>query len=262
MQRLILFFLTISLLFGGQAEAQKLLQPMDGFSKKKPAYITLKRDGKEKEYTIQNIKRKKGLIKEIIVKDKKKKKLTIMPEDVSNMFLPESGFNKFGREWGNAFDAQTWGDDGLQAEKRFKDGYAYFEYTEVMVKKKKRPLLMQLLNPSFSSKIRIYHDPLAKETMAPSVGGITVAGGDDKSLYVKKGDKTAVRIKKKNYDKEFSNLYGDCKSFMKKNKPKWKEFAKQVHAYTFKHCVAGEKGGEKDKMKAPKKTKKTEKADH
>ena len=37
--------------------------------------------------------------------------------------------------------------------------------------------------------------------------------GEDKSFYIKKADKSFL-LKKKNYDKEFLNLFGDCKEMM------------------------------------------------
>ena len=60
-----------------------------------------------------------------------------------------------------------------------------------------------------------------------------VAGGEDKSFYVKKGDGVAFRLYKKNYDKEFKNLFGDCPAVVKKygEKIRWSEFEEAVAAH-------------------------------
>ena len=95
------------------------------------------------------------------------------------------------------------------------NGYVYFEQSDVRIKKKTETLMLQLLNPHFSNKIRVYHDPLAKETASIGVGGIDVAGGLDKSYYVKTDD-VAVKLKKKDYDDEFPLYFKSCKALTKK----------------------------------------------
>jgi len=110
------------------------------------------------------------------------------------------------------------------------------EKSEAQIKKKKSgTYLLQLVNSHMATKMKVFHDPFAGETMSASVGGIKVAGGIDKSYYAKKvGDKLAIKLEKKNYKDEFKNLYGDCKAVMKEfgADPKWKDFAKHVQAYT------------------------------
>ena len=93
-----------------------------------------------------------------------------------------------------------------------------------------RVLLLQLLNPSFSSKIRVYSDPFAGETASVGIGGVKLAGGDEKSYYVKKEDKPAYKLKKKDFKADFDALFKDC-SDMKMDKVKWSEFAEYVFKY-------------------------------
>lgn len=98
-------------------------------------------------------------------------------------------------------------------------------------KKKDKPRMMQLLNPGFDSKIKVYLDPNAKETG----GGMLMGGGEDKSyLVVYDGDK-ADTYKKKKYKKEArAKLYKDCEVFVQNydgEKFKWKNFAEHVFVY-------------------------------
>ncbi|MBK7410808.1 MAG: hypothetical protein IPJ40_23785 [Saprospirales bacterium] len=207
--------------------------PAEGFSRKKPAYVTLE-DGTEVTGTIDKLKRKKGLISNIIIEKESGEALDYTPDQVKFMYLPQSGLDKLGKGLDFLNDATKWNRDDLDAAK-IKDGYAYFEKADVMVKKKKMPLMMQLLNPSFSGKVRVYHDPYAAETTQVSVGGIGVAGGDDKSYYVKKGDGVAFKLEKKNFEDEFAKLFGDCDSIKKAygKKPKWKD----IEAIAYKHAT-------------------------
>jgi len=131
-------------------------------------------------------------------------------------------------------DATKWDNDDLD-QAMFGQGYTYFEQSAVMIKKKRKTLLVQLLNPHFSKKIKVYHDPLAHETMSLGVGGIKLVGGLEKSYYVKKdGKPAAVRLFKKDYKKEFKGFYSSCTK-VSKMKPNWEDFA--LHVYTVaKEC--------------------------
>jgi len=127
-------------------------------------------------------------------------------------------------------DAQKWTDDKLDQD-LLTDGYVYFENANVKLKKKNRELLMQLLNPTFSGKVKIYHDPLAKETMG---GGIKLAGGHAKSYFIRIGDETAYKVKKKSYKTEFVPLWKKCKvlSKMSSKNIEWSDLTKHVVQYT------------------------------
>lgn len=112
--------------------------------------------------------------------------------------------------------------------------WVYFEKA-LLPKKKDKPVMMQLLNPGFDSKIKVYLNPNAKETKGVSLGGIKVTGGDDKSyLVVFDGNKSVV-YKKSKYKKEaLSQLYKDCSVFTENyagEKFKWRYFAEHVFVY-------------------------------
>lgn len=217
------------------AYGQKFFPGADMFSHKKTSYITLT-DGTELEGTIKDIDRKKGLLEEIKIKDQTGDKVKIDAEEIQHMYLPKSGFQKFADSYDFIHDATSWGDSTVE-RKYIQDGYVYFEQSEVKIKRKTRTLLMQLVNPSFSGDIKVYHDPLARESTSFGVAGVTVAGGDEKSYYVKKGNETAFRLKKKDYDDELKGLFGDCKQLMRKygKKPKWTDFAEHINYYS-KDC--------------------------
>ncbi|MBK8556213.1 MAG: hypothetical protein IPL65_10810 [Lewinellaceae bacterium] len=211
--------------------AQKFLEPNFTFSHKKSAYITLA-DGKMIEGEIDDIDRQKGLIDEIKIKDANGKKYKLKPEDVKFMYLPPSGFDKFSGAYDFISDATKVEDTDLDKDIIGK-GYTYFEQATVLIKKKETKLLVQLLNPSFSSKIKVYHDPYAKETTSFGVAGVTLAGGDAKSYYVSKAGGTAERLFKKNYTESLGMLYGDCASFQKavSADTRWTDFEKHVFEY-------------------------------
>ncbi len=228
MKKGILTFCSI-LVFAGSMLAQNLLTPVNTFSHKKTSYITMK-DGSTIEGTIKDLDRKKGIIEEVKLKDANGKSIKLKPEEIAYMYLPQSGGSKIANSFSFLNDATKWDNDDLNQE-LFGRGYVYMESTPVMLKKKRLVLLMQLLNPHFSDKIKVYQDFQAGETMSLGVGGVSVVGGLDKSYYVKKQSaKAAVRLKKKDYDTEFQGFFSSCKSVSKLD-PKWSEFVNHVHTF-------------------------------
>ncbi|NNE30509.1 MAG: hypothetical protein HKN16_12795, partial [Saprospiraceae bacterium] len=190
------------LFLSGTILAQSLLPPVFSYSHKKTSYITLK-NGSTVEGTIKDLDRKKGIIEEVKLKDGSGKVIKLKPSEIDYMYLPASGWDKMGSSLGFLSDASRWDNDDLDQDKIAR-GYVYIESSDVMVKKKRMQLLVQLLNPHFSQKIKVYHDPLAGETASIGIAGVKVAGGLDKSYYVKKESaKAAVRLKKKDYSDEF-----------------------------------------------------------
>lgn len=210
--------------------SQKLLKPFETVSHKKTSYI-VKEDGTEIQGQVKKLKRKKGLIKEINIKGEDGKKVTIPIEDIKYAYLPQSGWDKLMKADDFLTDATQW-EDGLYDNARLKEGYALFEKAEVIVKKKKRVLLMQLLNPHGCDRVKVYHNPFATETSGLGIGGIQVTGGKDKSYYISVEDATSFKLGKKKYKKMFDEVFADCEAVKKEfGKKGWNKFEKALFAY-------------------------------
>ena len=226
---LMLFAITIT-----SVDAQQLLTPSFTYSHKKPSFITLT-DGKVIKGIIDDVDRKKGLIEEVKIVDSLGTKHKLKAESIQYMYLPPSGYDNLTKAMDFMSDAQKWNDEKLDQD-LLNQGYAYFENAKVQIKKTEMVLLMQLLNPSFSKKVKVYHDPLADETMSVGVGGVAVAGGDAKSYFIKVDDKTAYKLEKKEYKKEFPILWKDCdKVITTYTEIKWSELTK--HIVDFSECA-------------------------
>lgn len=222
--------LVFSFIASFSVQAQKFLKPFESVSHKKTTYIT-KEDGSEMQGTVKKLNRKKGLVKKVKIKNEKGKKVEVPIEDINYAYLPQSGWDKFMKFDDFITDATQW-DAGLYDLDRIKDGYAFFEKSQVKVKKKERTLLMQLLNPGTCSRIKVYHNPFAGETAGFGVAGIQVAGGKDKSYYIRIDNGVAFKLTKKSYKKKFKEVFGDCKEVKKKyGKAKWSEIEEAVFAY-------------------------------
>jgi len=214
-------------------QAQELLTPSLTYSHKKPSYITLK-NGTEIEGTIKDLDRKKGLIEEIKIVNTADKKVKLKPEDIAHMYLPQSGFDKVSQAMDFASDAQKWNNEQLDQD-LLGDGYVYFENAQVFYKKKKKmELLMQLLNPSFSKEVKVYHDPMAKQSMSVGVAGVTLAGGLEKSYFVlPQGTEAAYKLKKKDYDEEYPVMWAGCEALMNDTENRqWRKLTDHVIAFS------------------------------
>jgi hypothetical protein len=65
--------------------------------------------------------------------------MKLEPSEIAFMYLPPSGLDNMTNAFAKLYNTQRW-DEDLDANK-LKEGYAYFESIDVMVKKK-RTLLM------------------------------------------------------------------------------------------------------------------------
>ncbi len=213
--------------------SQDFIPAYDRFSGKEISYINLE-DGSKLEGTLEDLDRRKGLIEEVIIKDAGGKKIKLKPEQIKSMYLMPSGYSKLSTNMDVGTKVKKWDAKYIDSE-IIKKGYAYFEKAKVAIKNDQELLLMQLLNPGFNSKVKVFHDPFAAETMRVGFGGMTMAGGDDKSYYVQVGEFPAKKLKKKEYDDEIKVMYASCPTLVKKigEKIRWTEFAQHVYTYTF-----------------------------
>jgi hypothetical protein len=202
-------FVAVLLLFLSivDVKAQTFMEGFDRFSKKKIAYLTLI-DGTQVEGDIEDLDRKKGNISEITIKVNGKKK-SFEPSQIKEMYLPATELDLLSKK----LEVATNISKDLNMEK-INEGYGFFENTMVNLKGKVQPLLMQLVNPGFSNKLRVYFNPWAGETMSVGIGPMKV-GGIDKSYFIKKGDSPAVKYTKKEYEEEISKLFADCPEVIK-----------------------------------------------
>ncbi len=213
--------------------SQSFVPGFASFSGKKSTYITME-DGTEIEGFIKKFSLKKGLIEEIKIKGLNDKKVKINPEKIKFIYVPPSGLAKLANRIEAASDLKKL-QDGELVSQYLDDGYLFMEKSKVKVKKKTDNYIMQLVNPSYSGKIKIYNDPRAKEGASVGVGGMKLAGGLEKSYYMKKkGEDVAVRITKKDYKKEMTEIFSECPELLKKyaDDPKWSKFEMFVYDYS------------------------------
>lgn len=215
------------------ASAQEFAEKNATFSYKKPAYVYLE-NGDSVVGVITNVGYKKGLVDEIkIKKEGEKKGAEIDINTIKKVYFPLANLAIFASKLNVATDMNKWEKSGVN-EKLIRDGYVLFEKTPTVVKGKTETLLMQLINPAFSDKIRVYADPYAAESQSYGFKGINVAGGDDLSYYIKKGDQPAEKIKRKEFKEHITTFFADCPALESRLKEKydWTDLAKYIYEHS------------------------------
>lgn len=239
--KLKLFTVMLMITFGlthSQEEKVDMLmfEPVfNSYSPNKTSTLILE-NGKEIKGLKRDVDRKKGQIYYVKLKDETTgEKLKFNAEEIKEMYLYPGGLEKLSKVTGQIFDARRWGSRDLESD-LINKGYIFFKKQTVSLKNKKdeRELLMQLINPRFSSIIEVYGDPMAQKTAKLGIAGFNVAGGLAKSYYFKKGDKI-FWLQKKNLENYYDSLFGDNEAFMAKyprEDIKWKMLGEYVYMYT------------------------------
>jgi hypothetical protein len=222
MKKYLVFLL---LLLSQIASAQQLLPPIELFSSKTESYILMK-NGDSVVYFHAKVRYEKRGIVGVVGKKADGTKAEYKAEDIKVLAMPPSDFGKFA-SFGDA--NRSLAKSKKTNQKAYKRDLVYFFSEQV----EGRSVLLQLLNPDFDNKIKIYHDPFAGQTTGWGIGGVTMVGGEDKSYYLKVNDKT-TKIQKKEYKEKFKQLFGSCSKLLEKYKePNWDDFA--AHVFFFEN---------------------------
>ena len=198
--------------------------------------IVILNDGTEVKGYKKDVDRKKGQIYYIKIKDSVTgKKSKFESEDIKEMYLFPGGLEKLNKSLRFLNDTRQWTSRELKSD-IISQGYIYFKKHKISLKnkKKEKEYLMQLVNPTFSSEIEVYGDPVAKETTSFGAFGLNVAGGLDKSYYVKKGE-DIFWLNKKDLKDWYDKMFGDSDEFTKKypkDDIKWRDLGTYIYEYT------------------------------
>lgn len=205
---------------------QSLITPLDASALGliKSAIVTLNDDSQIEGVKFPMIMASNGMISSFTLKTADGEKKKFKPHEVKLLQVEPKDFVK------NMMIA-----DEMSMSHIIKNDYSFIDemqyaiYEKVEIKEGKFRLL-QLLNPGFDQNIKVYLDPNAKQT-----SDMGFNGGKDKSFYIRKGDESFL-LKKKNYEKEFQNLYGDCQAMIdifeeEKIAIKFKDLALHIAAY-------------------------------
>lgn len=105
--------------------------------------------------------------------------------------------------------------------------------TATTPRQKETKRILQLLNPGFDNKVKVFAEPSAK-TGGLAIGGIQVTGGEDRVYLFVNGGEKAFKVKKGSYSDSFQELYSNCPemtSHFEGGKIRWDDVALHVFVY-------------------------------
>ena len=204
--------------------SQTLLQGSNNFTTEKSVFISLK-DGSQLETFASHIEKKDGIIKSITIKDSKGADRIYRPHEISNIYIAVND------RLNNKLDGADW--DSKDFKKHLiAEAYVYFELANVEMRGKTRPMLLQLLNPSFSSKIKIYLNPWLTDDLVAINNSNNKEAFAVSSYYVKDGNFPAFKLDGSAYSDNFIALFGECENMIpKKQIAQWSNFGQDVFEY-------------------------------
>ena len=210
------------------AQAQYFIDPSVTMRFKGQGTVTLT-NGEVIEGTLGGYSMKKGLVKKLWVTSMDGEKLKLKGDQIQAFAFPPSEYSKVVSAVNGATNITRLG-NGASIDEVLDRDMIYFEQGTIPGRKP-LDLMMQLINPGFDSKIKVYHNPRGETNVGTSVGGIPVSATIVKSYYVKK-DGVVMLIERKQYDEQFMELFGDCPELLEAYpNPKWGDFAEHVFYY-------------------------------
>lgn len=165
-------------------------------------------------------------IKSCSIKDANGKKYALKAPQIEKVYILLSGLDRL-----NSYGEFTVTfRDLLNIDLKQVTKSEYFIWENVVTQDKGKAKVLQLVNPGYDSKIKIYRNPTAIQE-----GGDQFESGEEMSYYaLKKGNSEALKVRKGDYDKYFQLFFSDCPELMQavdKEKPRWSDFASHVFIY-------------------------------
>jgi len=192
----------------GGVFAQQFIEPVEN-PMSKECYLTLK-NGVETKCEFKTAVYSNGM-KSMTIVDENGVKIKYKAAEVEKLRIKMSTLAKIGTivtGSGSITEAAK-----LDVNEIIEREFIIYEQA-LLPKKKDKYALLQLLNPGFDDRIKVYENPMDEES-GIAVGGLQVTGGEDKSFLVVKDGEKSMKIKKGSYKKDFSMLFGDCTEMLK-----------------------------------------------
>ncbi|MEQ8548656.1 MAG: hypothetical protein RIC03_12140 [Cyclobacteriaceae bacterium] len=234
MKILPLAFTILSLLASWFASGQHFMQPMnpEELILSKSAYaVTVQGDTIRGKIRMSNLTN--GQLRSFTIRDDQKQKYKFKAKDVITLAVRPSVMSKLT----SAFSIPTtWGKSGMI---RFNDvldrEWVYFDRA-LLPRKKNKYALLQLVNPGFASKIKVYNDPRARKNTGLGMdGGGLLLGLEDRSFFVVFDNNKSQIYRQSSYNRNARNeLYKDCPVFMENysgERFNWRDFPEHVFVY-------------------------------
>lgn len=169
-----------------------------------------------------------GQLKSFNMKSEDGEKLKFKAEEVLELGVRMNNWVRAQIQWEASSSIRKWKNTDL--ESTLNREWLVFERV-LMPGNSNKYSLLQILNPGFDSKIKVYENPRAAKTGTTSVGGLAITGGEDRVHLVSIGGARSFVVRKGSYEKGFGEMFGSCPDLINEysgEKVKFKDMAEQV----------------------------------
>lgn len=216
--------LLLFLAMNGNLCAQQLQQPLVEVPFSNKGYVLLK-SGQVVEGTIRSTNSGRG-INQVKMEDTQGIKHTLRAEEIQEFAVAMNGAVRlqYFSERGSSVKKLLSKDQPTAKPKDF----IIYRNTSINGEKE---LLLQLLNPDFDTIFEVYYDPFARKTSSLEGKLITWTGDKHRAYFISKNGAPLLKVKKGNYKKAFTFLFGDCLHLAGLPKPKLMDLENHILYY-------------------------------
>lgn len=220
----LLLVLLVNTAFG-----QGFITPVEEVPHSNECYI-VKTDGSRIEAKVKSYDISQG-IKAITLLDDNGNKFKVSADEITELGVKSNGLVKMELMAESTETIKKF----TKADFKETANREYIIYQQALMPgKKDKYALLQLLNPGFDHRIKVFQDPFAAETQGLTVGVVSITGEEDKSYLFVKDNTRAFKVKKGSYKKDFDDIFGDCLKMIEAyggEKLKFKNAAEHVWVY-------------------------------
>jgi len=213
----------------GTLKAQDFVEPFSDFFSERECYV-ISASGEKIYGFLRGATEEKGYITRLTIEDELGNKYKFKAAEVQRFAIKPGVFAKLStvNEKGTSIRhiVKTDHNDILDRE------WIIFDQ-QAMPRTKQRVALLQLLNPGFDKYVKVYDHPNGSKSMPIKVLTVPVVGGEERTLWVVKGDSKPMIVRKAKFKKAFKELFADEPMLIAsaKRKPKFKDFAQYIDSY-------------------------------
>ncbi len=168
-------------------------------------------------------------LQHITFKIAKKQKIRVMAEEIKTLAILPGPF--ITAEGGALIDMVKGLENEAFAAVLPAGDWMFFE-RQRLPQKREFYQFMQLLNPGFDNKIKVYAHPEGESTGGLEGNGVQLTGSMENIYYVSVNGTNVIEYQQMGYRKNaLADLYGNCEAIAGIEKLRWKDFPKHVFTY-------------------------------
>ncbi|MCX2743164.1 hypothetical protein OO013_04770 [Mangrovivirga sp. M17] len=209
--------------------AQSLQQPLEDVPLSNKCKIILK-SGEFEEGKLLNTSENTHGITQVTILNRHEEKIKIKSSDIYELHIAMNDAVRF--QYVNERNSSVKKMLTKNHPSAIPDDYIIYRNTVVNGNKE---VLLQLLNPTFSSQFQVFYNPQARKSTSLEGEHIVWTGDKHRAFLVSKNEGELINVKKNNYKKTFYQLFSDCSLLTQMKKQNFEDLGN--HILLYENCM-------------------------